>query len=831
MASRGPWRLVTVNTAPERAKRLIGIVAEALKDRYDIQHVANCSSIDEVENTVKEHQPNILFSASMWTAAESARIHQIARSVVPDIKLYGIPEGLQVKYGPEATVKHLVENVPKVIENTGAKPFACRICGRQFSRPDSVTRHQRTHTQVEQQQHRQQHRQQHQRQDQQQQQQQQDVLPLSPTMSDYASIRGVIEQDQSIGYEPVPDINANSMFPDHALSSSELDVHLEWPDSEALLHSIVTFDWGSLTLPPGSVPTAQPRQQMAPHPNNSLDVQSTVVNQTQDVEQLSPINGSRDAIQSLSDMVTRLSQNVTTAAKSLPELNPAFLDSCLQAYFSHFNIYLPILHRPTFVFRDCSPSLILNAIALGSLFIGTDDAVYGGEVLWRLAHTAVATSWTALLRHRGPYDSHRGVQLVLTALLGQCYAVMSEKTDLKLTSQVFHSLGFNWANQNNMCRPSSSQQPPRSAQEVSDERDWKHWAAEEVYHRALVGHYILDGQLSYLSGQPGAATLHATNSLRLSACSKAFEARDAQDWRQVLDQEQSQGPTFYFSDIYHELFTIAHFDNEVSPCLRSLKAPLDVRVILECLHALVRDNRKTQSSKSIVKIPALLEVKQALIRVFQLLHNTWSFDEIERLELVIRWHFVCLDLLCNSIDLFDQICRHLQIDQHIFMAKKSDTELRDSVEWIRGSTDAKCAFLHAIAIQNSVNQLPFSRTNTFWMPIPIFATSIIYSLYRLSGITSVSVPAVVHWESTLIDQLNASEASGSLIHDVSWKMTHSFIASNFKKTNNTLGPARNLPFEMKKIQTMMHGLAIQWGVAVEMETILSRLETITPLEI
>lgn len=35
------WRLVTVNTAPERAQRLVGRVAEALKDQYTIQHVAN----------------------------------------------------------------------------------------------------------------------------------------------------------------------------------------------------------------------------------------------------------------------------------------------------------------------------------------------------------------------------------------------------------------------------------------------------------------------------------------------------------------------------------------------------------------------------------------------------------------------------------------------------------------------------------------------------------------------------------------------------------------------------------------------------------------------
>jgi hypothetical protein len=76
-------------------------------------------------------------------------------------------------------------------------------------------------------------------------------------------------------------------------------------------------------------------------------------------------------------LTRKQSQNVASAARSLPELNPAFLDGCLQAYFSHFNIYFPILHRPTFVYRDCSPSLILNAIALGSLFIGTNDAVHG----------------------------------------------------------------------------------------------------------------------------------------------------------------------------------------------------------------------------------------------------------------------------------------------------------------------------------------------------------------------------------------------------------------------------------------------------------------------
>lgn len=44
MAPKGPFKLVTVNNAPERAKVLIGRVAEALKDEYIIDYVANCSS-------------------------------------------------------------------------------------------------------------------------------------------------------------------------------------------------------------------------------------------------------------------------------------------------------------------------------------------------------------------------------------------------------------------------------------------------------------------------------------------------------------------------------------------------------------------------------------------------------------------------------------------------------------------------------------------------------------------------------------------------------------------------------------------------------------------
>ncbi|EFQ30881.1 hypothetical protein CGRA01v4_12951 [Colletotrichum graminicola] len=117
MAPKGPYKLVTVNTAPERAKRLVGRVVEELKDRYTIEHVANCDKIDEVEGKVKEHQPDIIFCASMWTSEEADQILKTARSLKPGIKTHVIPHGLQVEKGPDAVVEHLLEKVPQIIDS------------------------------------------------------------------------------------------------------------------------------------------------------------------------------------------------------------------------------------------------------------------------------------------------------------------------------------------------------------------------------------------------------------------------------------------------------------------------------------------------------------------------------------------------------------------------------------------------------------------------------------------------------------------------------------------------------------------------------------------
>jgi hypothetical protein len=150
---KGPFKLVTVNTAPERAAKLIGRMVEALKEQYTIIHVANVTGITiprrtsfedpansfppeikDVKPTVEKFNPDMLvsillteqrtvannlqFCASMWTPEESAEIQAIARSIVPGIKTHAIPQGLQVQKGPDAIVEYLLEKVPGLIDSS-----------------------------------------------------------------------------------------------------------------------------------------------------------------------------------------------------------------------------------------------------------------------------------------------------------------------------------------------------------------------------------------------------------------------------------------------------------------------------------------------------------------------------------------------------------------------------------------------------------------------------------------------------------------------------------------------------------------------------------------
>jgi hypothetical protein len=51
----------------------------------------------------------------MWTPEEARQIIAIAREIVPDLKTFSLPQGLQVDKGPDAVVEYIKENLPALL--------------------------------------------------------------------------------------------------------------------------------------------------------------------------------------------------------------------------------------------------------------------------------------------------------------------------------------------------------------------------------------------------------------------------------------------------------------------------------------------------------------------------------------------------------------------------------------------------------------------------------------------------------------------------------------------------------------------------------------------
>jgi hypothetical protein len=52
----------------------------------------------------------------MWTPDEAQKIISIAKEVVPDLKTFSLPQGLQVQRGPDAVVDYIKENLPTLLD-------------------------------------------------------------------------------------------------------------------------------------------------------------------------------------------------------------------------------------------------------------------------------------------------------------------------------------------------------------------------------------------------------------------------------------------------------------------------------------------------------------------------------------------------------------------------------------------------------------------------------------------------------------------------------------------------------------------------------------------
>ncbi|EXJ75426.1 uncharacterized protein A1O5_02122 [Cladophialophora psammophila CBS 110553] len=686
--------------------------------------------------------------------------------------------------------------------HTGVKPYQCKECKRSFSRQDSLARHEKLHLRRR---------------------SADDASSPTGSVDKPATPESLRNSKVADGFPAVaPDVLG---FPPEPLaaelpqSAGDLDFELIWPDSEDLLQTLISTDAANQwQIPLGTLPfSATPSTYYAPFETpSSFDRRPGSIGAI-------PSGGNHQAVQDVSKMVSNVSSSVTAAARS-NSITSVFLDECLHMFFVKFIPTFPVLHRPTFVFRDCAHPLLLNAIAIGSLYLGPKDAVGKGEALWHLAHTAIATSWQSLITHRGPYDACDGVQLVITGVLSQVYGALSRNRAIRSTSQAFHSLGFVWARRCGMLDSAPyplESVPSLDAADSEKEYQWRLWVAREIQQRALLAHYMLDGLISQMSGEP-TAVRHATNQLTLPSDEAAFEASTANEWISHM-QASASFQTSSFRSILRRLFHPA----DESSWLDTTLSAFSYKVILEGLQSLISDDDSDEGTA--VGVPTHGEVRAALNKVYESIRLNPSLSSADRYETLLRWHAICLDTNVDSSLLCRNLCAKYGITQHIWRNTHGPKLNIDLAMWVTTSA-ARSALLHAMAIQEIIEQLPRGRAHAINMPSSLFAAATVYSVFALGGQPALKIPSTVVWQDVLLVATRSSRTdqpsslSSSYLPSSSESDTARYIrgeSDSFQRFD-AASTSRNLLYELNSMEKLFRCLIAQWGVAVDMEAVVEK---------
>ncbi|KAJ5281402.1 hypothetical protein N7478_006774 [Penicillium angulare] len=673
---------------------------------------------------------------------------------------------LQSSGGPDASS-------PKRFIYSDLRPFQCPKCGRHYGRQDVLGRHLRLHT----------------RNDRSEAQQ----LNLEGSSNDPTSAQATlssISTERATFPPPTDPLRQHNFAESNALlESGNL---LEWLMSDIDRASVVPLPL--LDVPPGS----STRIDIFAYPHSDLETEAYEA----------PGNTALNQIyRMVDDLSKRLNSDIHSSG-----FTSTFLDSCLQEFFTRILPNFPVIHKQTFSPQKTIPPLLLNMVALGSLFVCEKDSVEKGEMLWRLGHTTAATSWQTLVEIKGPWDSCDGIQLVLTALLGQTYALVSKNPDFRTTASVFHGLGFYWARSSGMYSVQDvlSKNPPRiDMPEREKDILWKTWAASEVQRRAILGHYILDGLISQASGSPASAS-HLINSLGTACSDAAFSAETADEWIVEINRsEQSQLPV---SEAFVRIFAI---DYGVNPLRLSRFSTF---VIIEGLQSLVSDLHEVQGP--VFGTVSQEQIIQAMLNLYQgNIASTTAQSEGQDLPTLLRWHSVFIEITAPSILIYRCLCNRYQLPQVLGgIHAKSRLDDIDLNQWVM-KKDAYKAVLHAISITRLLEHLPLSQVYMIHVPTAIFASAMVLAIICILNRNVIEIPEKNIWidiwkKHTIPRTGQTSSTDTSEPEDMFGYPDH---------INQTKSMTANLLELMNSLHVILTTVASRWGTSAQMGDIIGRL--------
>ncbi|KAJ6000311.1 hypothetical protein N7481_000720 [Penicillium waksmanii] len=657
--------------------------------------------------------------------------------------------------------------------DSNSKPFQCRQCGRSFGRQDVLGRHLRLHT----------------------------GSSSSTQYQNPTPETGTLQHDQGQAQGTPTPVAMTCLSQVEPAGLSNFPEPHNWLDSDNLLEWLMSDTNGNSTIP---LPLVD-----FPGASSASEYIGLPVPGDLELAQ-APQGPGNMALSQIYKLIDDLSRRLNSEVHH-SGFTSSFLDACLDEFFKRVSPSFPVIHEQTFTLQKSIPPLLLNMVALGSLFVFETGALEKGEMLWRLGHTAVATSWQTLIETRGPWDAYDGVQLVLTALLGQTYALLSSNSNIRTTASVFHGLGFYWARTSGMYNVSEVLPEDLPTLQMSDEEKntaWRSWAAIEVQRRAILGHYVLDGLISQASGSPASAR-HLINRIGTACSDEAFEAPTADEWIVEMQKSAKGNP---MSEAFARVFSSNYATNPLQ------LSHFSIFVIIEGLQSLISDlyEAKGQVFGTVSK----KQIIQAMLNIFE--GNIMSRSEasnVHHLQVFIRWHSVFIEATAPSISIYRWLCSQFNLPQVLGgVHAKGHLGEFDLHSWA-AKADALRATLHAISVTRILDNLPLSQAYTMHIPTAVFTSAVVMTAMCLLNRKVIEVPESYAWSDVWTSQLHGESASPN--HE-----TIEEFLGGLNPNNEKVMVSINLLGEINSLQIILKTVASRWGVSAQMNDIIGRLADI-----
>jgi hypothetical protein len=322
----------------------------------------------------------------------------------------------------------------------------------------------------------------------------------------------------------------------------------------------------------------------------------------------------------------------------------------------------------------------------------------------------------------------------------------------------------------------------------------------------------MDGLVSRMSdGIP--SVRHTANRLHPPCPEPVFDAGTADEW--ISSFSTHEPAQVSFRSIIRSLFQPVGQNQWLR---HRLSSAFSFRVALESLQSLVSDG--DNDDLPILGVPAKSELRQALALVHENITNCPTLSSSERLETLLRWHTICLDACINSSLLCQSICARYDIVQHVCPVQGAVEQKIDFMAWIH-TAESRRALLHAITIQEIIEQLPRGRAHVTHIPSSLFAAATVYCIFSLGGQNTVNTPSLVDWPTALATDFEFSIVSGHP-DSIARSETKKYMRGEYSYALGKVGTNQNLLYELNSMQKLFRCLCSQWGIAYDMADIIDK---------